>query len=227
MRGDKRNYPIPLITLVVVIVLVVTFINFAWATPKNEAEANAAAKAVAVGSQTVNAGDMVGGDTSVSTGGNKAFAFAHGLGDVDINDCLASTQWGTIIVSAQKVVLNKWCAGEVYDAKGLYKMGGIMRCDIQEIRRHFETDLECVEANTMRVVTVQAPIEHTQERHEEDAERHDYEISQLSAQYEALQQALSETAERDRAGRIAYQRAQQERREKLNQYAEQVEAIRQ
>jgi hypothetical protein len=99
---------------------------------------------IETGPTTVNAGDIAVNSDS------KSFAFAHGLGDVDINQCLASTQWGTILVSRQKVVLNKWCAAESYDAKGMYFMAAAIRCDIKEIGQHFETKEECIDMNTYR-----------------------------------------------------------------------------
>lgn len=88
------------------------------------------------------------GDVSYNTDGS--FGFAHALGDVDINQCLASTQWGTILVSKQKVVLNKWCAAEVYDAKGLHRMAALVRCDIEEIAKHFTDPAVCISDNTMQ-----------------------------------------------------------------------------
>lgn len=90
------------------------------------------------------------GDVNVGAGDSLGIGFAHALGDVDINQCLASTQWGTILVSKQKVVLNKWCAAEVYDAKGLHGMAAMVRCDIDEIAKHFTDPALCVSANTMQ-----------------------------------------------------------------------------
>ena len=89
------------------------------------------------------------GDVSVSDS-SEALGFSHSLGDVDINDCLASTQWGTIIVSRQRVVLNKWCAAEVYDYKGLHSVAARLRCDIKEVSDLFQTESECITANTVR-----------------------------------------------------------------------------
>jgi hypothetical protein len=95
------------------------------------------------------AGNVAIGDTIVDTNvTSEALAFAHALGDVDINQCLASTQWGTIVVSKQKVILNKWCAAEVYDAKGMYDMAARMRCDINEIAKFFDSNAGCVTSNT-------------------------------------------------------------------------------
>ena len=119
---------------------------------------------VNVGGDTVNVGGSTlnssVGDTVVDAGDvalnsdSKSFAFAHGLGDVDIADCLGSAQWGTIIVSRQYLELNKWCAAEVYDAKGLYQMAAIVRCDIKEIKKHFTNQENCIEANTVQPIPV-------------------------------------------------------------------------
>lgn len=90
---------------------------------------------------------MTGGDVSVSSS-NRSFAFAHSLGDVDIAQCIASTQWGSILVSKQKVILNLWCVAEVYDHKGMHDMAALMRCDIGEIADHFVSNEACIRANT-------------------------------------------------------------------------------
>lgn len=90
-------------------------------------------------------GDVVneiGGSTS------RAYGFSHALGDVDINQCLGSTQWGSILVSKQKLVLNKWCAAEVFDAKHMHSMAARLRCQIPEISNLFDTALGCISENT-------------------------------------------------------------------------------
>ena len=112
------------------------------------------------------------GDQNVTTGSSNALGFAHSLGDVDINQCLASTQWGTILISAQKVVLNLWCAGEVFDAKGLPQMAAIMRCDIPEISRHFETSAECIAANTVALPALEREAVVPESHYEEEEEYH-------------------------------------------------------
>lgn len=99
---------------------------------------------VETGPTTVNAGDVALNSDS------KTFAFSHGLGDVDINQCIASTQWGTILVSKQGVILNKWCAAETFDARGMHFMAAALRCDIKEISKHFESQEDCIDMNTYR-----------------------------------------------------------------------------
>lgn len=101
-----------------------------------------------VGGTDISIGDtnLSGGDTTVSTGGNKTFAFSHGLGDVDINEgqnCLGSEQWGTVIVSRQYLELNSWCASLFFELNGKHEFAAKLRCDIKEIRRHYASDQEC------------------------------------------------------------------------------------
>lgn len=108
------------------------------------------------------AGDQlsnVTGDTSLSVGDmtsntaitnkSRAYAFAHGMGDVDINQCMGSEQWSTVLISKQKLIPNLWCMGESYDAMGLHYMAAQMRCDIQIVAEKFPTREDCVAANTM------------------------------------------------------------------------------
>lgn len=125
----------------------------ATATAGADAAATAGATATATGGNLIG-GDLIGGDTSISTGGNRAFAFSHSLGDVDINECIVTKQTGTFVISWQGYDYNVWCMGEVYDAKGLYDMAALMRCDVPLVRGHFSTDAECLVANTMPMVSV-------------------------------------------------------------------------
>lgn len=108
-----------------------------WRNPPDQVTTN-----VTGGDQIVQAGD-----TNLSYGGSRAYGFSHGLGDVAINQCLATQQWGSIIVSRQKVVLNRWCASEVYDAKGLHEVAARMRCTIPEVASLFASESGCLAAN--------------------------------------------------------------------------------
>jgi hypothetical protein len=156
-----------------IIVFLFPIVAFAGGNPHNDevdvdVGVNVGGDTVNVGGDTVNVGgasitNQVGletGPTTVNAGDvalnsdSKSFAFAHGLGDVDIADCLGSEQWGTIIVSRQYLELNKWCAAEVYDAKGLYQMAAILRCDIKEVKKHFADPQDCIKANTVEPVIV-------------------------------------------------------------------------
>jgi hypothetical protein len=79
------------------------------------------------GDVSVAGGDtnVTGGDVNVAGDKSTALGFSHALGDVDIRDCVASTQWGTIVVSRQKIVLNSWCAGVQNLAWKNYRLAAI------------------------------------------------------------------------------------------------------
>jgi len=119
------------------------------ATATADAVADAAATAGATATATAGdliGGDMIGGDTNISTGGNRAFAFSHSLGDVDINEgqnCMGSEQWGTFVVSRQTNELNPWCAALFYELNGKHDFAAKMRCDIKEISNKYLTAEEC------------------------------------------------------------------------------------
>jgi hypothetical protein len=164
----------------------------------------------------------VGGDDSVGV------AFGHALGDVDINDCLASTQWGTILVSKQVVILNKWCAAEVYDAKGLPGMAARMRCDIPEVRKHFNTDNGCIFANTAKIPV--EPAEEVSTPDDDDEQRYHEALEARLAAIEAQSSKDTERARRAaRAAQVAAeeaQRVEQERKEYAQQTLEQLQEYR-
>jgi hypothetical protein len=114
--------------------------------------------------------EILGGDTSIDDK-SLALGFGRSSFDVDINDCMGSTAWDTILVGRQKLVLNKWCAAEMYDAKGLRQMAAVMRCDIPEIAKHFEDAKHCIVANKVSAPRPPGkPVSQMilEEEHEED-----------------------------------------------------------
>lgn len=146
----------------------------------------------------VTGGDMVNqiaGDSYSS----RAYGFSHSLGDVDINQCIVSKQTGSFIVSWQGYDYNAWCMGEVYDAKGLWNMGALMRCDIPVIRAHFETDYDCLEANTVDQEVSESP-QLTElydqaaryDEHSESEERHDAELTLMLQEQAVLMDRLDQ-----------------------------------
>lgn len=137
-------------------------------------------------SDSSNDGVSVGGDSS------KAYGFSHALGDVDINQCLGSTQWGSIIVSKQKLVLNRWCAAEVYDAKGLFDTAAKMRCSIREVRELFDSDSDCIDGNTATWVE---PVESASEV-DEDEDEHVEQIMAYETEINSQRQELETVLER-------------------------------
>ena len=137
------------------------------------------------GSLTTGDTTLSGGDVSIG-GGGDTFAFAHGMGDVDINQCMGSEQWSTILVGKQKLVANLWCMAESYDARGLHRMAALMRCDIDVIGKHFESNEECLAANTVNLAPVPAAAPATS--HDDDEEIH----RELERNYAAVQMQLND-----------------------------------
>ncbi len=147
----------------------------------------------------VTGGDMVNqiaGDSYSS----KAFGFSHSLGDVDINQCIVSTQKGSFIVSWQGYDYNLWCMGEVFDAKGLFKMGAEMRCDIEPISSKFEFREDCLLANTVDQEVTESPIHlelyNQAARFDEHWEDEEEEIEQLRTEQVMILERLDEYEDR-------------------------------
>jgi hypothetical protein len=153
----------------------------------------------------VTGGDMVNqidGDSYSS----RAYGFSHSLGDVDINQCIVSKQTGTFIVSWQGYDYNLWCMGEVFDSKGLWDMGALMRCDIPVIRAHFESAYDCLLANTVDQELTESPqllelydqsarFEVLEDEHDEELERVQYDQAMLVERLDAYELALAQRPE--------------------------------
>ena len=144
------------------------------------------------------AGDvLVGGDSSRALG----LGFSHSLGDVDIanrSDCLASTSKSNIFRARQGLVYSPWCMANQYQAMGAYHMAALMRCAVPDVRVHFQTDGECVAANTFIEQVVQEvprgepEQDEDEDVHEQQALQHDADIDALTARLEALESAKEE-----------------------------------
>jgi len=82
--------------------------------------------------------------------GDESFGLglSHSLGGVAVAQCLASTQWGSVIFSKQKVIFNLWCMAEVFDQKGMFHSAAQARCDIGQIADWYEDRESCVKDQT-------------------------------------------------------------------------------
>lgn len=173
-----------------------------WAGDNNNTDSDVN---VDVGGDTINVGgDTISvGGTELVTGGvsnsSRAYGFSHGMGDVDINDCLASKQWSTILVSNQSVAPNLWCMAESYDARGLYRMAAFMRCDIEIVRNHFTSDQDCWDANTITPPADPLPAAADNSADEDEERYHAEQISryeQLNDELEQLRASINKPAPR-------------------------------
>jgi len=141
--------------------------------------------------------------SDVAIGGSRALAMGQSLGDVDINEgqnCMGSEQWGIVVYMRQDMELNPWCAGLFYDANRMHYMAAVMRCDIPDIRQHFVTDEECIEANTVDTEIIETPelgalysqaAQH-EEKEEEDDEKFEYLTQQIEQQQQMIEQIESQ-----------------------------------
>jgi len=167
-----------------------------------------------------NDGDTVlmVGDTSVDTviGGSDAFGIGLSMGDVDINDCLASKSTPLY----QWLVENKWCMADSLDAKGLYEAAAKIRCETKTLRKVYPIRQDCIDAVTVVYVepNVIQPvlIEDTQAHHDE--ERHESEVRALQAQLASF--VVEQKKANQRAARFASQQRQQDEDDRM--YAQQL-----
>ena len=173
-----------------------------------------------------------------STYSSKAFALGNQLGDVDINDCLGSEQFGTPLYSRQWLELNKWCAAEVFDAKGLNLMAGKLRCEIKEIRKLFDDDAACLDANTIfaapaaklsEIEPVVATLSSRIDEHDDEEDRHEQQLATTAADLADLKRSIDN--ERNARKRYAAEQRDQadaevaERNAFLTQYKELTQQI--
>ncbi len=144
-----RYKPYRLIDLILIVVLVMLFI---FAVKPSHAGGNCNGPGddscyneivdVDVSGGDMTGGDMIGGD--ISTGGNKSLALvAPGLGDVDIAQCLGSTQWSLLVYAKQKLALNQVCMAEFYLKVGRYDLAAQALCNQPEILMEYSTEVAC------------------------------------------------------------------------------------
>ncbi len=96
----------------------------------------------------VTTGGTTIGDTTTTVGGSSTRAYGFSFGGVEINQCYRTYQ----VLLWQDSRVNPLCLADSYDQKGLHIMAAVIRCDVRLIRKHFSSDDECVDANTMQPI---------------------------------------------------------------------------
>jgi hypothetical protein len=179
MKWMKQNWM--LMILVIAALIFVSAIRTAWGDDDCKGHSCNGGGDIEV----VN--EILGGDVSLEDK-SLALGFGRSSFDVDINQCMGSTSWDTILVGKQKLVLNKWCAAEVYDAKGLRHMAAVIRCDIPEIIKHFSDAEHCIVANKMAAPKTEKPVAQLilEEEHEEDIEQVQRQLNVVTEELERL-----------------------------------------
>ncbi len=103
------------------------------------------------GDEVIQSNDMnaqTAGDLAIS--GSRAYGLSQSLGDIDINDCLASTQWGIIVFQKQGLVENPWCQSQYLDAIGAHEAAAKVRCTTDTLKTIYPIEGECIVAVTAR-----------------------------------------------------------------------------
>jgi len=151
---------------------------------------------------------VITGDATTTVEGNSTRAYGISLGGVEINQCYRSYQ----VLLWQDSKVNPLCLADSYDQKGLHLMAAIIRCDVRLISKHFRSDDECIDANTMQVREVPAlPVPDLGELYDQAAQfdahfEHDVQqeqqLEQIKYQLEEQQAQLAQwqrSAERSAA----------------------------
>ena len=139
---------------------------------------------------------MDAGDLSITGGSSKALGLGRSSFDVDINQCMGSTSWDTILGGKQKLVINWVCLAEFYLKTGQPDLAAMAICNT-EMLDEFDSEKECEAAHDFFIEVAQAAVimVETVDDDEEDEQRHDADIEKLTeqlAQYGAQQQQLDQ-----------------------------------
>ena len=179
-------------------------------------------------SASASSSAMMSGNSNNIAFDSKAYVMgSHSLGDVDINQCIVTHQKGSFVVSWQGYDYNLWCMGEVFDAKGLPQMGALMRCDINEIRRHFPDDGACLAANTVVPAPLALPASADELDYHQEQERFMFEQQLIHEESEEENRrshddlaALTARLDSYERGARAAKREQDERDDEQRAYAQ-------
>ena len=113
---------------------------------------------VAYGSGDDRSGTDVDVANSIAVGGSDTVALSSSLGDVDIGDCLASSQISILIVFQRQVVKeNPWCQAMYLDAIGSYDAAAKVRCSTKTMQKIYPDPLAC-EAAVLIVPPAPPPV---------------------------------------------------------------------
>lgn len=143
--NDKTFNRILIVVSIVLGIILFGAMRIGFADERYDISADARAKAAAsADAAATSSASAIGGDTNtnIDTGGNTSLALVNSLGDVDIAQCLGSTQWGTPIYSRQKLVINWPCMAEFYLRNQKYALAAMALCNT-EILDEFASEIDC------------------------------------------------------------------------------------
>jgi len=122
---------------ILIVALLVLWISSSWGSSSRDEIEQETEVIVEVSTGDLNSGDLVTGDNKTIT------VVAPGLGDVDIAQCLGSTQWSLLVGGKQKLVLNQVCMAEFYLKQGRYELAAQALCNQPEILEEYVTEQAC------------------------------------------------------------------------------------
>lgn len=159
--------------------------------------------------------NTIGGNSS------KTFAVGNTLGDVDIAQCMGSTQWNSPVYGKQKLVLNHACMAEFYLKNKRYGLAAQSLCNIPEELAEYPDETSCEEAHDFTPTYVEAPAEATYDVSDEIEE----EIQIAQMQHVEDVTSLDERLERLESGRRAAQRRAAEEAEYKADLIQRIQGI--
>ena len=133
--------------------------------------------------------DVVTGDVSVVGGKSSGLGFGRSSFDVDINQCMGSTAWDTIIGGRQKLVINWVCLAEFYLKTGQPKLAAVAICNTEMVSE-FDSEAACEQAHDFfveiaeAIVVESSVIEVVDDQHREEEEEWHEEQMQMQHDYD-------------------------------------------
>lgn len=119
--------------LLVLLVLILPQVSSHSSDNRNKSvNADADAKSL---SDATSMSSVTGGDQVIS--GGDTFAASHGLGDVDIEGCIVTKQWGSFIISHQYYDYDVFCIADKLDTQGRHHAAAVVRCTDKDMQKLF------------------------------------------------------------------------------------------
>ncbi len=156
---------------------------------------------------------ITGGDQVIS--GGDTFAASHSLGDVDIEGCVVTKQWGSFIVSHQYYEYDVFCIADKLDSQGKYAAAAALRCSDKDTKKLFGDS--CLSVWTFKpsvIPTIVATPNQEDEAPTSDDDWDDDDGPDRDIAYEALLERVTKIEEEKDANVRRYNRDQEQRAEK-------------
>lgn len=155
------------------------------------------------------------GDVNVGTGDSRAWGFGHSMGDVDIAQCLGSTQWDTILGGQQKLVLNNVCMAEFYLKNEKWGLAAMALCNQPEILKEFGSEAECEAAHDFAPAEIEVPASGPSITCEIEHEEVSMVVEEQQMELETIEQRLARIESGQRAAAAKRRQSAMQTMEKL------------